>query len=126
LLLLFPHGRLPSPRWRSFAWFTLAVYLTLSLSAALSPGAVKLYYPEATPPVRLPVSDLADVVFGYLLPGQLLLLAAALVSLVGRLRRASGEERQQVKWFVDTVVTVVVFAISTLILGAGYLFPCSG
>ncbi|HYN17879.1 MAG TPA: hypothetical protein VEY96_07335, partial [Actinomycetes bacterium] len=31
LLLLFPHGRLPSRRWRPFAWFTVAVYLTLSL-----------------------------------------------------------------------------------------------
>jgi hypothetical protein len=127
LLLLFPHGRLPSPRWRPFAWFTVAVYLTLSLSAALSPGAVELYYPEAVPPVRLPVSDLADVVFGWVLTGQLLLLAAALLSVVLRLRRATGEERQQVKWFVYTVVTVVlVFATTTLILGAGYLFPIFG
>jgi hypothetical protein len=127
LLLLFPHGRLPSRRWRPFAWFTVAVYLTLSLAAALGPGSVELYYPEATPPVHLPVSDLADVVFEWLLPGQLLLLAAALVSVVLRLRRASGEERQQVKWFVYTVVTVVlVFATTTLILGAGYLFPIFG
>ena len=90
LLLLFPHGRLPSRRWRPFAWFIVAVYLTLSLSAALAPGAVELYYPEATPPVRLPVAGLADVVFGLLLPGQLLLLAVALVSVVLRLRRAPG------------------------------------
>ncbi|HWD44829.1 MAG TPA: hypothetical protein VHM23_14175 [Actinomycetota bacterium] len=127
LLLLFPSGRLPSPRWRPFALFTVAVYGTLSLSAALAPGAVELYYPEATPPVRLPVSDLADAVFGWLLGGQLLLLAVALVSVVLRLRRARGEERQQVKWFVYTVVTVVlVFATTTLILGAGYLFPLFG
>jgi hypothetical protein len=127
LLLLFPHGRLPSPRWRPFAWFTVAVYLTLSLSAALSPGAVDLYYPEAAPPVRLAVSPLADTVFNLLLGGQLVLLAAALVSVVLRLRRASGEERQQVKWFVYTVVTVVlVFATTTLILGSGYLFPIFG
>jgi hypothetical protein len=119
LLLLFPHGRLPSPRWRPFAWFTVAVYLTLSLSAALSPGAIELYYPEATPPVHLPVSGLADTVFDWLLGGQLLLLAAALVSLVGRLRRARGEERQQVKWFVYTVVTVVlVFVVTTLTVAA--------
>ena len=127
LLLLFPHGRLPSPRWRPFAWFTVAVYLTLSLSAAFAPGAVELYYPEATPPVRPPFAGLADVVFGWLLPAQLLVLAAALVSVVLRLRRASGEERQQVKWFVYTVVTVVlVFVTTTLLLGGGYLFPVFG
>ena len=127
LLLLFPHGRLPSPRWRPFAWFTVAIYLALSLAAALAPGSVELYYPEATPPVRLPVAGLADGVFEWLLPGQLLVLATALISLVVRLRRASGEERQQVKWFVYTVVTVVlVFVTTTLALGAGYLFPLFG
>jgi hypothetical protein len=127
LLLLFPHGRLPSPRWRPFAYLTVAAYLTLSLSAAFSPGAVELYYPEVTPPVRLAVAGLADIVFGWLLPGQLLLLATALVSLVLRLRRATGEERQQLKWFVYTVVTVVLlFATTTLALGSGYLFPLFG
>jgi hypothetical protein len=128
LLLLFPHGRLPSPRWRPFAWLTATVYLTLSLSAALAPGAVELYYPEATPPVRPPVlAGLADTVFAWLLPAQLLLLATALVSVVLRLRRARGEERQQVKWFVYTVVTVIVlFIAGIVVLGAGYLFPLFG
>jgi hypothetical protein len=127
LLLLFPSGRLPSRRWRPFAFFTVAVYATLSLSAALSPGAIELYHPEATSPVNLPVAGLADAVFEWLLPGQLLVLAIALVSLVTRLRRATGEERQQVKWFVYTVLTVVlVFVTTTLALGAGYLFPLFG
>jgi hypothetical protein len=127
LLLLFPDGRLPSRRWRPFAWFTAAVYLTLALSAAVAPGAVNLYYPEATPPVRLPVAGLADTAFDWLLGGQLLVLFTALVSLVPRLRRAPGEERQQVKWFVYTVVTVVVlFIAGILVLGAGYLFPLFG
>jgi hypothetical protein len=127
LLLLFPDGRLPSPRWRPFAWLTAAVYLSLSLSAAFSPGAVNLYYPQVTPPVRLPVAPLADTAFDWLLGGQLLFLGIALVSLVLRLRKAPGEERQQVKWFVYTVVTVVVvFVTTTLILGAGYLFPVFG
>jgi hypothetical protein len=127
LLLLFPHGRLPSRRWRPFAWFTVAVYLTLSLSGALSPGAVELYYPEATPPVRLPVAAVADAAFGALLFGQLFVLGACLASLVLRLRRAPGAERQQVKWFVYTVVTVtVLFVGSTLIIGYGVLFPVFG
>jgi len=127
LLLLFPHGRLPSRRWLPFAWFTVAVYLALALSAAFSPAAVHLYYPQATPPVRLPVAPAADIAFGVLLLGQLLLLATAVVSLVLRLRRATGEERQQVKWFVYTVVVVVLlFVVTTLIIGAGYLFPLFG
>jgi hypothetical protein len=127
LLLLFPHGRLPSRRWRPFAWLTAAVYLSLALSAALSPEAVTLYYPQAVSPVRLPVAPVADAAFGMLLLSQLLVLATALLSLVLRLRRATGEERQQVKWFVYTVVTVVlVFVITTLMIGAGYLFPLFG
>ena len=40
LLLLFPYGRLPSPRWRPFAYLTVAVYLTLSLAATLAVGAL--------------------------------------------------------------------------------------
>jgi hypothetical protein len=127
LLLLFPHGRLPSRRWRPFAWLAVAVYASLSLSAALSPKAVRLYYPEVTPPVNLPVAPVADTAFDWLLGGQLLVLFTALASLVLRLRRAPGEERQQVKWFVYTVVTVVVaFVATTLALGAGYLFPLFG
>jgi hypothetical protein len=128
LLLLFPHGRLPSPRWRPFAFITIAAYLTLSLSAAFAPGAVDLYYPEATAPVNLPaVAGLADVVFVWLLPGQLLLLLVALVSVALRLRRAAGEERQQVKWFVYTVVTVTVaFVAGIVAFGAGVLFPLFG
>jgi hypothetical protein len=38
LLLLCPHGRLPSPRWRPFARLTVAVYLVLSVSAASPPA----------------------------------------------------------------------------------------
>ena len=105
----------------------MTVYLTLSLSAAFSPGAVELYYPEVTPPVQLPVAGLADPLFGTLLVGQLGVLGVCLLSLVLRLRRASGEERQQVKWFVYTVVTVIlIFVTSTLIIGAGVLFPLFG
>src|SRR5829696_7427483 len=91
LLLLFPHGRLPSRRWRPFAYLVVTVYLTLSLSAAFSPGAVELYYPEVTPPVRLPVAGLAEPLFGTLLVGQLGVLGVCLLSLVLRLRRAPGK-----------------------------------
>src|SRR5918997_1458902 len=38
LALLFPSGRLPSPRWRPFAWFSVLLAGTGTILAALSPG----------------------------------------------------------------------------------------
>ena len=100
LLLLFPTGRMPSSRWRPFAWFSVAVILVgVIWSSAISP----------------------DVTFeGPPSPIQLLVLALGLVSaaslVVGR-RGARGVERQQIKWllyagviwFVGSVLNIVFF-----------------
>ncbi|MDQ6873827.1 MAG: hypothetical protein M3042_02010 [Actinomycetota bacterium] len=124
LLLTFPHGRLLSPRWRLLAWLTVGVYGLLAVAAALSPLAVHTYYPHAAIVVRTPLSGVADATFNVLLGSQLLLLLAALVSLVIRLVRARGEERQQIKWFVySVVVTVLVFIGGIGVLGDGRLIP---
>ena len=37
-LLLFPDGRLPSPRWRAFAWFTATANALTIACIALKPG----------------------------------------------------------------------------------------
>ncbi|MDQ6688008.1 MAG: hypothetical protein M3Z50_10460 [Actinomycetota bacterium] len=124
LVLTFPHGRLLSPRWRVLAWLTVGVYGLLAVAAALSPQAVHGFYPHAAIVVRTPLSGVADATFGLLLGGQLLVLLAAMGSLVIRLVRSRGEERQQIKWFVYTVViAVVVFIGGIVVLGGGYLLP---
>jgi hypothetical protein len=38
LALLFPSGRLPSPRWRPFAWLSVMVAAARTITAAFSPG----------------------------------------------------------------------------------------
>lgn len=124
ILLLFPHGKLPSPRWRPFARFTIVVYLALAVSAALAPSAVQLYFPELTSPVPASGGALWDIAFGLLLPGQLALVAVGVVAQVVKLRRARGRERQQVTWFVyAVVVAVLTFIAGIVIFGAGVLFP---
>src|SRR5215211_7402915 len=40
LILLFPDGRLPSSRWRPFAWFSVALTLLAAILMAISPDAV--------------------------------------------------------------------------------------
>src|SRR5919199_3918574 len=39
LLLLFPNGRLPSNRWRPFAWFSAAVSVVGAILAAIAPDS---------------------------------------------------------------------------------------
>jgi hypothetical protein len=101
--LLFPNGRLPSHRWRWFAWLSLLVILVGMIWQAFAPGLVQggdagdIYNPlgvEGLPNVEKPIQTLLFV---------LMLISAA--SLFVRLVRASGVERQQLKWF--TYVSVL-------------------
>ena len=122
-LLLFPHGQLPSPRWRHFARLTVVVYAALALSAAFSPSASQLYAPGVEPLFSTPIGPVADTVFESLLSFQLVLVATSMVSLVLRLRHARGRERQQIKGFVYAViVAVTTFIAGIFVFGAGVLF----
>jgi hypothetical protein len=119
ILLLFPDGRLPSPRWRSAARFILVAWGLSILLNALTPSDGN---PEGNP---LGVPALQRPA------GQLLLLvvnAAALVGLVIsatapflRFRRAGHQQRQQLKWVAFTVVVSVLSVL--LSLGLGQLLP---
>ena len=40
LALLFPSGRLPSPRWRPFAWLSVLLVAAGTITAAFSPGPI--------------------------------------------------------------------------------------
>jgi hypothetical protein len=99
LLLLFPTGQLPSPRWRPVAWAAGAVLVLAAFSGPFLPR------PPAAPdlpanPIAIPaLAGLLRVAYaaaGFVLAGVIL---AALVSLIVRFRQARGVERQQLKWF---------------------------
>jgi hypothetical protein len=103
LLLLFPDGRLPSPRWRPVAW-TIGVAGGLALvAAACYPGPldVALMVKDAEVTARL-TNPLGVAALGQLFePFLLVLLLGAVVGAVAlllRFRRARGIERQQLKW----------------------------
>jgi hypothetical protein len=108
LLLLFPHGRLLSPRWRPVAWLAAGVTVAGGVLLALAPWDLL----DAGIPARNPfgIEGLRDIgvavpipIFMVGIPTMLLSVA----SLVLRFRRSRGEERQQMKWFVYAGVLVV-------------------
>ena len=107
--LLFPDGRLLSPRWRVAAWASLGLFAVVVARFALVPGPLSDF-----PALRNPfgVDALASLTA---LPEDLLfspLLACAAAALVVRLRRSRGVERQQVKWFAYSAAMIPAFLIA--------------
>jgi MFS family permease len=109
LALLFPDGRLPSGRWRWFAWLSLTLILMGAISGAFTPGLIlglgRINNPlgvEGLPNVWKLVQTL-----------MLTLIFVSAASLFMRLRRAKGVERQQIKWFTYTGVVASSAALLT-------------
>jgi hypothetical protein len=93
VLLLFPDGRLLTPRWGIVLWCGLAGLLVATVPVVLRPGALDGY-----PSITNPIGIESDAVPWLLAPGFVLFsaaLVAAVASLVVRFRRARGIERQQ-------------------------------
>ncbi|MDQ3864492.1 MAG: hypothetical protein M3317_13540, partial [Actinomycetota bacterium] len=121
LVLLFPNGRLPSPRWRVAVGMGIGGAAMLALGDALRFGPLLTYYYVYNPfgvvkPIfnMLPAYQLFEALSSV---GGVLLLAscfAAILALVLRLRRVRGQERRQLKWFGYAAVPAVVG--STVIL----------
>jgi signal transduction histidine kinase len=102
LPLLFPNGRLLSRRWRPVGWISACVMGALVVVGAIHAGSLFNYLESAHINNPLGVEALTDVVtpvesISFVLLLLLMLLAAC--SLVLRLRRATGDERLQIKWF---------------------------
>jgi hypothetical protein len=107
-LPLFPDGRLPSRRWRVVGWLSVIALATLAFGSAFTPGPL-IDYPKVNNPLGLaPLegSVLEDGGVGWvLLPASVVISA---VSIAVRYRRTTGEQRQQIKWFVFASVLIAV------------------
>ena len=120
LLLLFPDGRLPSPRWRPVAWASGAALCAAVLGIALTPGPI-----EGTD-IDNPFGIDPDFVgLGRALEGSGLVvhLACILVccaSLVARYRSAGPEQRQQLKWLAWSVPGVLAWLLASVVVGLAF------
>jgi hypothetical protein len=117
LLLLFPDGRLASPRWRIVAWAAAVDLAGLWASFAFAPGPLGGAGLDAVsnplgiqwpgPPPRLLAAILSQTLELLIAASAVLILLSA-ASMVVRFRRARGVERQQLKWFTYAPLAGVV------------------
>jgi hypothetical protein len=103
--LLFPTGRLPSRRWRWLGWLTVAFVFVGAISGAFTSGPV-----DGLGSIRNPLGiegfTSGDKAVVY--PMAPFLFAASALSVFVRLRRATGVERQQIKWFAYAAVVMAI------------------
>jgi signal transduction histidine kinase len=115
LLLLFPDGQPPTPRWRPAIWAALGAVALIIVGAWLDPN------PNSQPTYHNPTATHATAWLASVteIGGVLVGVATAVVCLAGlvlRFRRSRGEQRQQMKWFAYAgIATLVLFPGDTVL-----------
>jgi hypothetical protein len=98
LFLLFPTGRLPSRRWRPLAWISALSGVTILVLVFLFDNP-----DQVGGTIGIVAAGVVFVIFAT--------IALSALSLLFRYRRASGMERQQLKWVAFTAVLAGSFLV---------------
>jgi len=112
--LLFPDGRLRSPRWRPAGWFVGSAF-ALATAAAIVTATRIWSHPVVASYRQLGSPALVAVTYVLMLAA----LVAGVAALVVRFARSKGEERLQLKWFAAAAVLVLVTFTVTLDTNSG-------
>jgi signal transduction histidine kinase len=124
LPLLFPDGRLPSPRWRWLMWAGLGISSLAFVSVGFGEAAfdvgdvgptVKVTNPLHVPALQALGGSVIDQVLWPVLLGLFVVSAG---SMFVRFRRSSGVERQQLKWFAFAAIVLAAYFVVSAITEA--------
>jgi hypothetical protein len=120
LLLLFPNGHLPSPRWRPLAWLIVCLLVAYPLTLLLDPTPFINFDPRlATVQNPLGISGtsaLFDLFNTLIILGLFATAIACIASVIIRFRRARGDERQQLKWLAYGTIMSLLIIVTIIVI----------
>ena len=121
LPLVFPEGRLLSPRWRPALWAALAFIPLWVAGNAFIPQDMAPWFPHLHNPYAIPGYDgLFEALQALAAASGLVAGAAAAASMTLRWRRADRAGRQQLKWFF-AVLPIAALSIIAQVVAPGSL-----
>ena len=100
LPLVFPTGRLLSPRWRPAVWFGIVATVAFSAVCSIAPGQIQQarFVDNPFQPFLLKPDQVGIIFVLGVLPITIA-VGLAITSLVRRFRAADDVARRQIKWF---------------------------
>jgi len=116
IVLLFPTGRPPTPRWR---WSIVAVAALFGIFLLSATFSEVFELPEANLHLRNPIGILPDIMWTIIAVPWTIILVTTVGSCVAavfvRYRRAAAQERAQIKWFLYAcAVFFLMFSIANI------------
>jgi len=112
LPLVFPDGRLPSPRWRPVFWLALSAIVLATLGSLASEQIILLGLPNT---YRID-SGALRIAFPLGLTLLLVGTVAGIASLIDRYRHAETTVQMQIRWFVYAAGVFGALVIGVLLL----------
>ncbi|MBP9502907.1 MAG: hypothetical protein KBF17_12170 [Candidatus Promineofilum sp.] len=114
VFLLFPDGRLLSPRWRIIGWAAGLGLLSLMLGLAAHPGPIADW---ASQPNPFGIAGAERVLDSLMTVGSVLLaigVFGSMFAIAVRFRRSEGIERARMKWLVYAAILILIAGAFTL------------
>ncbi len=116
VLLVFPDGRVPSPRWRPVAWVIIAAEAATVAIAMLSGAALRGQGSAVKSPVNVIPAGIANSTLQFVQTVMIPVSVVAAAGCVSRYRHSSAEVRHQIKWFAFagllTAASMLVFGVA--------------
>jgi signal transduction histidine kinase len=117
LLLLFPDGRPPGPRWRWAVWLAIGAPVLVAVIGAFRDEPFDAPYADVARPLPALPDGLDAVLSAVGLVALLAAVVLAAIAMIVRFRRSRGVERIQIKWLAAGAILLPVALVAGIAEG---------